>query len=204
MGLELAPDRRAERLEQHPHALAPRELECRDQVAVPGDDDQGVDQPAQCESCDVEPDAEVDALLLQVRFHVFRADRPAFSTESGERAWSKLPATERELAHAHRDVWRELQCVVELLGFGKSAGGSQIEDGIVDRIPDAAGRRRRVVPVDPQQPQAVQRRMAPQARRFGDDIGGSRRTPQAIPWSRQDETAVEENRVLRFHDRGGR
>lgn len=60
----------AEVAQEYSKPFAPRELECRDQIAVTGNGHNRLNRLGQREARNVEADAKVDALLANIRYEI--------------------------------------------------------------------------------------------------------------------------------------
>src|SRR5690242_5154856 len=86
------------------HALSTRKLERWHQVAIAGHDDNRRNKPIQSQSRYVQSDAQIDALLLDMRHKVVRSDGP-FTVKLLQSLAADLPSMAHRFTHTKCHIW---------------------------------------------------------------------------------------------------
>lgn len=182
--------------------LAARKFESRHHVAVSGHNDNDLCQSTQGEPRYIEADAQIDALLLYVRYKILRLKnaRPLLDNVSKCRI-SKSPSVYRRLSRTERKIRLHLQLLLQSQIGGKVWICSQIDGRAVHRIGQNAGGWRCVVVVDPKKRIVGQGRVRLDPVYFGLDFIDGWKMLVALLELDPDESTIDKDGKVGFHSR---
>ena len=79
------------------YSFTPGKLESRNEVAIPGDDNDGANQISECQPCNVETDSQVNSLLLDGGNEIACLGRSRVLLYASQRPFAKLPSASEGL-----------------------------------------------------------------------------------------------------------
>lgn len=109
MGLEIAFDAVPEVAQEHPQPFATGELERGNEIAIPCNDNDCLDYSRERQSRDVQPNTQIDTLLLDRRDQIFRLHESRTTQKLTECPAADFPSCRAGFAQPLRKVWLHLQ-----------------------------------------------------------------------------------------------